>query len=138
MSDTNVLPSCCVKHTINGAGKVTLFPRTTSLHQKRGRSDCMQDCTISLHFDVAAVGAPRPTWRELDDDLMHNSFIVADSIEAALKEAGDVILSKVSGKEVCNKILEVNGSFKVQWRLELHYDYCISFNLPNTREFFSG
>lgn len=60
-------------------------------------------------FDVAAVGAPRPTWRELDDELMHNSFIVADSIEAALKEAGDVILSKVSGKEVSNKILEVNG-----------------------------
>ena len=78
--------------------------------QKRGRSDYMQDCTISLHFDVAAVGAPRPTWRELDDELMQNSFIVADSIEAALKEAGDVILSKVSGKEVCNKILEVNAA----------------------------
>ena len=27
---------------------------------------------------------------------MHNSFIVADSSEAAAKEAGDVILSKVS------------------------------------------
>ena len=91
----------------------------------------MQDCTISLHFDVAAVGAPRPTWRELDDELMHNSFIVADSIEAALKEAGDVILSKVSGKEVSNKILEVNGFLNVNWRrLELYYGYCISFNLP--------
>ena len=43
-----------------------------------------------------AVGAPRPTWRELDDEIMQNSFIVADSSEAALKEAGDVILSKVS------------------------------------------
>ena len=43
-----------------------------------------------------AVGAPRPTWRELDDEVMHNSFIVADSSEAALQEAGDVILSKVS------------------------------------------
>ena len=31
---------------------------------------------------------------------MQNSFIVADSIEAALKEAGDVILSKVSGNQV--------------------------------------
>lgn len=30
---------------------------------------------------------------------MHNSFIVADSIEAASKEAGDVILSKVSLSE---------------------------------------
>lgn len=46
---------------------------------------------------------------------MQNSFIVADSIEAALKEAGDVILSKVSGKEVCNKILEVNGTALWKW-----------------------
>lgn len=70
---------------------------------------------------------------------MQNSFIVADSIEAALKEAGDVILSKVSGKEVSNKILEVKGFLKVNWRrLEIHYDYSISFNLPNTGEFFSS
>lgn len=47
-------------------------------------------------LNLLAVGAPRPTWRELDDEVMHNSFIVADSSEAAMKEAGDVILSKVS------------------------------------------
>jgi thiomorpholine-carboxylate dehydrogenase len=41
---------------------------------------------------VNAVGAPRPTWRELDDAAMANLLIV-DSREAALKEAGDVILS---------------------------------------------
>lgn len=50
-------------------------------------------------FFHTAVGAPRPTWREIDDETMHNSFIVADSIEAASKEAGDVILSKVSLSE---------------------------------------
>jgi ornithine cyclodeaminase/alanine dehydrogenase-like protein (mu-crystallin family) len=42
---------------------------------------------------VNAVGAPRPTWRELDDAAMHNTLIV-DSHEAVLKESGDVILSK--------------------------------------------
>ncbi len=42
---------------------------------------------------VNAVGAPRPTWRELDDDVMAN-VVVVDSREAALKESGDVILSK--------------------------------------------
>jgi thiomorpholine-carboxylate dehydrogenase len=42
---------------------------------------------------INAVGSPRPTWRELDDDAMHNTLIV-DSREAALKESGDVILSK--------------------------------------------
>jgi ornithine cyclodeaminase len=41
---------------------------------------------------VCAIGAPRPTWRELDDDAMRN-VIVADSREAAEQEAGDVILS---------------------------------------------
>jgi thiomorpholine-carboxylate dehydrogenase len=41
---------------------------------------------------VAAVGAVRPTWRELDDEAMRN-VVVADSREAAEKESGDVILS---------------------------------------------
>jgi thiomorpholine-carboxylate dehydrogenase len=41
---------------------------------------------------VNAVGSALPAWRELDDVAMHNILIV-DSREAALKEAGDVILS---------------------------------------------
>jgi thiomorpholine-carboxylate dehydrogenase len=41
---------------------------------------------------VCAVGAPRPTWRELDDEAMSNVVIV-DSYEAASQESGDVILS---------------------------------------------
>ena len=44
---------------------------------------------------VNAVGSPRPTWRELDDDAMANVLVV-DSREAALKESGDVILSKAT------------------------------------------
>jgi ornithine cyclodeaminase/alanine dehydrogenase-like protein (mu-crystallin family) len=43
---------------------------------------------------VNAVGSPRPTWRELDDDVMTAGVLVVDSREAALKESGDVILSK--------------------------------------------
>ena len=42
---------------------------------------------------INAVGSPRPTWRELDDDVMHN-ILVVDSREAVLKESGDVILSQ--------------------------------------------
>lgn len=42
---------------------------------------------------VNAVGAPRPTWRELDDAAMANVLVV-DSREAVLQESGDVILSK--------------------------------------------
>jgi ornithine cyclodeaminase/alanine dehydrogenase-like protein (mu-crystallin family) len=44
---------------------------------------------------VNAVGSPRPTWRELDDDAMANVLVV-DNREAALKESGDVILSKAT------------------------------------------
>lgn len=44
---------------------------------------------------VAAVGAPRPAWRELDDEAMKN-VVIADSREAAEKESGDVILSGAS------------------------------------------
>ncbi len=39
---------------------------------------------------VAAVGAPRPTWRELDD-LAMQQYVIADSRESAETEAGDVI-----------------------------------------------
>jgi ornithine cyclodeaminase/alanine dehydrogenase-like protein (mu-crystallin family) len=42
---------------------------------------------------VNAVGACRPDWRELDDDAMRNVVFV-DSREAAMRESGDVILSR--------------------------------------------
>jgi thiomorpholine-carboxylate dehydrogenase len=41
---------------------------------------------------VNAVGAPMPTWRELDDAAMSN-VVVVDSREAVWQESGDVILS---------------------------------------------
>jgi thiomorpholine-carboxylate dehydrogenase len=44
---------------------------------------------------VNAVGACRPDWRELDDDAMRNVVFV-DSREAAMKESGDVILSRAT------------------------------------------
>lgn len=53
---------------------------------------------------VNAVGAPRPTWRELDDEAMRRSAVVVDSIEAVLKESGDVILS---GAEIHAEVGEV-------------------------------
>jgi len=42
---------------------------------------------------VNAIGAPMPTWRELDDEAMANVLIV-ESRAAATKESGDVILSR--------------------------------------------
>ncbi|XP_030195471.1 ketimine reductase mu-crystallin isoform X2 [Gadus morhua] len=42
---------------------------------------------------VAAVGACRPDWRELDDELMREAVVYVDSREGATTESGDVILS---------------------------------------------
>jgi ornithine cyclodeaminase/alanine dehydrogenase-like protein (mu-crystallin family) len=44
---------------------------------------------------VNAIGANRPTWRELDDRAMGNTVIV-DSRDGALVESGDVILSRAA------------------------------------------
>ncbi|MGH7320761.1 MAG: ornithine cyclodeaminase family protein, partial [Candidatus Rokuibacteriota bacterium] len=40
---------------------------------------------------INAVGAPRPDWRELDDDTLRRARVYVDSREAAAKESGDVI-----------------------------------------------
>lgn len=40
---------------------------------------------------INAVGATRPNWRELDDDLLRKARLYVESREAALKESGDVI-----------------------------------------------
>lgn len=40
---------------------------------------------------VNAVGAPRPDWRELDDEVLERARVYVDSREAARKESGDII-----------------------------------------------
>ncbi len=40
---------------------------------------------------INAVGAPRPTWRELDDAVLRTARIYVESREAATRESGDVI-----------------------------------------------
>jgi len=57
---------------------------------------------------VNAVGAPRPTWRELDDEVMAHTLVV-DSREAVRKESGDVILSKA---EIFAEIGEIFAGLK--------------------------
>jgi alanine dehydrogenase len=49
---------------------------------------------LSPGAHVNAVGAPRPDWRELDDEVLHRSRVYVDSREAALKESGDVLAAR--------------------------------------------
>ncbi|KAM8887723.1 ketimine reductase mu-crystallin [Synchiropus picturatus] len=61
---------------------------------------------------VAAIGACRPNFRELDDVLMKQAVVYVDSRDGALSEAGDVILSKA---EVYAELGEViNGKKAAQ------------------------
>jgi thiomorpholine-carboxylate dehydrogenase len=59
---------------------------------------------LSPHALVLAVGATGATLRELDDELMHACFVVAESRDAVERESGDVLLS---GAKVQAEIGEV-------------------------------
>ncbi len=58
---------------------------------------------------VNAIGATRPDWRELDDDLVTTARVFVDSREAALRESGDVIASR-RGSEVTEIGAVVSGT----------------------------
>jgi len=46
---------------------------------------------LSPGTHINAVGAPRPTWRELDDEILRTARIYVESREAATGESGDII-----------------------------------------------
>jgi ornithine cyclodeaminase/alanine dehydrogenase-like protein (mu-crystallin family) len=56
---------------------------------------------------VVAVGAPRPDWRELDDDLLARARIVVDSRVAAEAESGDVRRALELGNTIGSELGEV-------------------------------
>jgi len=58
---------------------------------------------------VNAIGATRPDWRELGDDLVTTARVFVDSREAALRESGDVIASR-RGSEVTEIGAVVSGT----------------------------
>jgi alanine dehydrogenase len=49
---------------------------------------------------VVAVGAVRPDWRELDDDVVRRARLFVDSRDAALRESGDVVAAGVDPTEI--------------------------------------
>jgi alanine dehydrogenase len=55
---------------------------------------------LSPGAHVNAIGAPRPDWRELDNDVLRRARIYVDSHEAAFKESGDVIAAGEAVAEV--------------------------------------
>jgi ornithine cyclodeaminase/alanine dehydrogenase-like protein (mu-crystallin family) len=60
----------------------------------------LQGRWLSPGTHVNAIGATRPDWRELDDDLVTTARVFVDSREAALRESGDVIAAKSEVTEI--------------------------------------
>jgi thiomorpholine-carboxylate dehydrogenase len=57
------------------------------------REPILKGAWLKRGAHVNAIGAPMPSWRELDDEAMAN-VVVVESREAARKESGDLMLSK--------------------------------------------
>jgi len=55
---------------------------------------------LSPGAHVNAVGATRPNWRELDDELVTGARLFVDSREAASKESGDVMAARDAAVEI--------------------------------------
>jgi len=67
------------------------------------KSPCLFGEWISPGTHVNAVGANRPTWRELDDVILQKSRIFVESRESAAVESGDLI----AGGEIAAEIGEL-------------------------------
>ena len=63
----------------------------------------LEGAWLSKGTHVNAVGATRPDWRELDDEVLKRSKVFVDSREACMRESGDVI----AGGKIPTEIGEV-------------------------------
>jgi ornithine cyclodeaminase/alanine dehydrogenase-like protein (mu-crystallin family) len=55
------------------------------------RTPVLEGAWLSPGAHINAVGAVRPDWRELDDEVLRRSRLYVESRDAATREAGDVI-----------------------------------------------
>ncbi len=78
-----VLATATAEEAVRGADVVVTA--TTS------RTPVLRGEWLAPGAHVNAVGAPRPDWRELDDEVLRRARIFVDSREAAMLESGDVI-----------------------------------------------
>jgi ornithine cyclodeaminase/alanine dehydrogenase-like protein (mu-crystallin family) len=56
--------------------------------------------SVSRGAHINALGATRPNWRELDDELLQRSRLFVEQREAAAKESGDVIAAGKIAAEI--------------------------------------
>jgi ornithine cyclodeaminase/alanine dehydrogenase-like protein (mu-crystallin family) len=78
----NVRATATAEEAVRGADVVVTATSSTT--------PVLQGQWLAPGVHINAVGATRPTWRELDDTVMQRARLYVDSREAALAESGDV------------------------------------------------
>jgi ornithine cyclodeaminase/alanine dehydrogenase-like protein (mu-crystallin family) len=83
----------CQRHGLSAAGSAEEAVRGADVIvvATAATSPVLMGDWLSPGAHVNAVGATRPAWRELDDDLVRKARIYVESREAAMKESGDII-----------------------------------------------
>jgi ornithine cyclodeaminase len=96
VSDIQGIPKTTAEEAVSGADIVCTVTNA--------REPVLKGAWLKPGAFVAAIGAPRPGWRELDDEAMAN-IVIADSYEAAARESGDVLLSGATVSAEIGEIL---------------------------------
>jgi ornithine cyclodeaminase/alanine dehydrogenase-like protein (mu-crystallin family) len=88
-SHWNVTAARSAEEAVRGAATIVLATGSTT--------PVIDDAWVEPGAHIVAVGACRPTHREVDPRLVARSLLLVDSRAAALKEAGDLLLAIEEG-----------------------------------------
>ena len=85
------------RHRVRAVGSVPEAVREADLVvvATSARTPVLRGEWLAPGVHVNAVGACRPDWRELDDDLVRGARLYVESREAATRESGDVMAGTV-------------------------------------------
>jgi alanine dehydrogenase len=82
-----------------GSAEEAVRAADTVVVATNSRTPVLHGAWLSPGTHVNAVGACRPDWRELDDELVRGARVYVESREAASRESGDVIAAgEVAGE----------------------------------------
>jgi alanine dehydrogenase len=95
-------PAFAQKHAVKAAASAEVAVRGADVVVVAASSTTpiLQGRWLAPGTHVNAIGATRPEWRELDDDLVTTARVFVDSCEAAQRESGDVIAAKSELTEI--------------------------------------
>jgi ornithine cyclodeaminase len=73
-------------------------------------SPLFAESALPAHVHVNAIGAYRPTMRELPDELLATSTVVIDELDAILAESGEIIHALKAGAITQDALTELGSA----------------------------